>query len=190
MALRYSETVSVSRPRGPLTASVTTTAPTTVTTRNDWLCTSPVPGTRLSDLVLKPTDTLLCPLDTSDYQKARGYCRRVFHSPGFPGLSEPGWRARELWIAPCTTCRAEMLREPFRRSWKADHCQQCLKARKRDENRVSARRYRERNGLVKHPLLQKCGLCGESFFPQRSTATFCSGKCRVAAHRAKAKVGV
>jgi hypothetical protein len=31
-----------------------------------------------------------------------------------------------------------------------------------------------------------CARCGRSFKPKRSTATFCSGRCRVAAHRSAA----
>lgn len=32
-----------------------------------------------------------------------------------------------------------------------------------------------------------CGQCGETFVPIRSTATYCSGACRQAAHRARAE---
>jgi hypothetical protein len=39
--------------------------------------------------------------------------------------------------------------------------------------------------LVPRPFT--CGHCGGEFVPERSTAKFCSLKCRVAVHRAKAK---
>jgi hypothetical protein len=44
-----------------------------------------------------------------------------------------------------------------------------------------------RHGQKKPPRpAATCGRCGETFAPARADARFCSGKCRVAAHRAKA----
>ena len=64
-------------------------------------------------------------------------------------------------------------------AWDSD-CVVCRDARL---NRERVARYRERN--PRQPLQVNCAHCGETFTPQRSTATFCTAKCRVAAHRAK-----
>jgi hypothetical protein len=93
---------------------------------------------------------------------------------------------RRFTLQPCQSCTADMLRDPHRRSWKADHCQSCLREIKRASNRKSAKTYRINNGMVKTPLFVDCAHCGERFAPKRSTARFCSTACRVAAHRAKA----
>ena len=55
---------------------------------------------------------------------------------------------------------------------------------------VCERRYRTRRGREQyrqaHPAKPaNCGHCQASFTPLRSTARYCSTRCRVAAHRAK-----
>ena len=64
--------------------------------------------------------------------------------------------------ARCNICQAEHLRQ--------------LKVE-------SDRRYRAKRATPKPE--QPCAHCGEMFTPKRSTARFCSTKCRVAAHRAE-----
>ena len=59
----------------------------------------------------------------------------------------------------------------------------CAECRKREQNRRRVAAFRERNRTGKS--LIACEHCGELFMPQRSTAKFCSAKCRVAASRAK-----
>jgi len=64
--------------------------------------------------------------------------------------------------------------------WHDSQCNECRKA-EQNRNRVAA--FRQRN---KKPKVQiQCEHCGQAFNPQRSTAKFCSTKCRVAAKRAK-----
>ena len=63
-------------------------------------------------------------------------------------------------------------------------CNHCQLDRDRFHNRRASRSYRIRNGLVKTPLFKECGHCGARFQPARSTAQFCSSRCRVASHRA------
>ncbi|QNJ17662.1 hypothetical protein SynA1840_02130 [Synechococcus sp. A18-40] len=55
--------------------------------------------------------------------------------------------------------------------------------RKREMARLAARRRRRANGEVTTPAFKKCEVCGNEFEPKRSTARFCSTKCRVATHR-------
>ena len=47
---------------------------------------------------------------------------------------------------------------------------------------AARRQERARVREPKKPI--KCAECGERFTPKRSTARFCSARCRVAAHRA------
>ena len=55
-----------------------------------------------------------------------------------------------------------------------------------DQCRVKAsnERNNSKRERVEHKNI-RCGSCGEKFQPVRSTAKFCSAKCRVAANRAK-----
>ena len=62
-------------------------------------------------------------------------------------------------------------------------CTDCVAANERKASAKSSADYRTRNRQPKQPVT--CSHCGKSFMPQRSTATFCTAKCRVAAHRAK-----
>lgn len=66
------------------------------------------------------------------------------------------------------------------KSWNGDDCASC---RAKKFNRERAARHRDRNRS--QPAAVPCSHCGESFTPKRSTAAFCSTRCRVAAHRAK-----
>lgn len=66
--------------------------------------------------------------------------------------------------------------------WPHEACSWC---REDALNRERVARHRERHRVEKQPIA--CAHCGESFLPQRSTATFCSTKCRVAANRAAKK---
>ena len=64
-------------------------------------------------------------------------------------------------------------------------CNHCELDRQRMFNRKAAKNYRVRNGLIKTPLYVECHHCGKKFQPKRSTAKFCSDRCRVANHRAR-----
>ena len=65
-------------------------------------------------------------------------------------------------------------------------CVNCRRDHHRAMHNLAARRRRRASGEVTTPSTKPCETCGESFSPKRSTARFCSTKCRVAAHRAKA----
>ena len=54
-------------------------------------------------------------------------------------------------------------------------------ARRRKRNAKWMQQHRAAN--ISKPALTPCAHCGEHFQPQRSTARFCSTRCRVAAHR-------
>lgn len=68
-------------------------------------------------------------------------------------------------------------------AWGSD-CRGCRNARL---NRERVARHRALHRTT--PDRIACGHCGAMFQPARSTARFCSGKCRAAAHRAAAAPG-
>lgn len=61
------------------------------------------------------------------------------------------------------------------------YCGACRELVNRELSRTTSQTYRDRKRQPKQP--QPCAHCGETFLPQRSTAQFCSTRCRVAAHR-------
>jgi predicted RNA-binding Zn-ribbon protein involved in translation (DUF1610 family) len=61
----------------------------------------------------------------------------------------------------------------------------CGYCHERRQTRERVRRYRDRHRQPKEPVA--CQHCGAAFTPARSTARFCSPKCRVAAHRQAAR---
>lgn len=65
-------------------------------------------------------------------------------------------------------------------------CKNCRLDHERAMARNAAKRRRRAKGEVTTPLTKACETCGEMFSVKRSTARFCSTKCRVAAHRSKA----
>ena len=65
-------------------------------------------------------------------------------------------------------------------------CKNCRLGHERAMARNAAKRRRRAKGEVTTPMMKACETCGEMFFVERSTARFCSTKCRVAAHRSKA----
>jgi hypothetical protein len=71
-------------------------------------------------------------------------------------------------------------------NWEDIHCQQCVRLeeqrQRRERHRLAMRRWRGSD--VPHDD-RSCPQCGSIFTPERSTAHYCSTRCRVAAHRAK-----
>ncbi len=65
-------------------------------------------------------------------------------------------------------------------------CQTCDTAIRRANARRHSADYRQAHRQERQP--QPCAHCGEEFTAKRSTATFCSTKCRVASHRAPAAI--
>ena len=154
--------------------------------RNDWINTSPLAGVRLADIVLRTRrDGLAESLATELPRLDDGTVVLLAQYLTDGIVSDQTITRKRFTLQPCQSCSADMLRDPLRRSWQADHCQRCLREIKRASNRKSAKTYRINNGMVKTPLFVDCAHCGERFAPKRSTATFCTAKCRVAAHRAK-----
>lgn len=146
--------------------------------RNDWLSTTPGGGVLIDSIELSEGTCLsACRIDGVVYVD-------TVHSyeSDFGGVRS---REQHLVQGDCETCGELMLRDPNSRSWRSHHCQGCLRALKRESNLKAAREYRIRNGLVKVTDCMNCAHCGEAFKPQRSTARFCSTRCRVAAHRAQ-----
>jgi hypothetical protein len=69
-----------------------------------------------------------------------------------------------------------------RRYWRRrSRCQICAAERLREQRRQAEQRRRERQ---RQPAETLCLHCGAAFHRQRTTARFCSARCRVAAHRA------
>jgi hypothetical protein len=71
------------------------------------------------------------------------------------------------------------------------YCRECAARRKAEANRRAQRRRRYWEKRVRHKaagLVEgtlACAHCGKRFRPQRSSARYCSTRCRVAAHRHK-----
>jgi hypothetical protein len=89
-----------------------------------------------------------------------------------------GWRGNPYAISfnrkACRTCEGQFL--GCGDEWAAPfYCSVGCKTKARRQRRAEARE-------PKKPV--KCAECGERFTPQRSTARYCSPRCRVAAHRA------
>ncbi len=107
------------------------------------------------------------------------------------------FRAREglsiksfsIWHQPCGCCGEQMLllaeegQTPHH--WK--RCLTCKEERRRAAERDKKRR--QRAAVAPDPTTT-CVQCGQSFTRKRSTATFCSTKCRVANHRVKSPAAV
>jgi hypothetical protein len=87
----------------------------------------------------------------------------------------PRWITLPAWLVACHTCSRAMYAD----SPRLHTCLDCQ--RKAERNKKRAQRGTDLSDRL-------CAHCGTAFTPQRSTATFCSTKCRVAAHRA-AKAG-
>ena len=95
---------------------------------------------------------------------------------------------------PCPVCGQVAPLRPASRM-----CLACYAQRQAEANRVYQRKRRRREkarrriaaGIVKAtgPLTLRiraeCAHCGAGFVPQRSSALYCSPRCRVAAHRKK-----
>ena len=105
---------------------------------------------------------------------------RAWEGNGFAGPATV--KTFDIWHQPCPCCDEVMLRltkpgaAPFGRSV----CLPCKADRKRSTD--TARKRRQRAAAAPDPATT-CAHCGETFTRKRSTAQFCSTRCRVAAHR-------
>jgi hypothetical protein len=65
-------------------------------------------------------------------------------------------------------------------------CADCWRLHRKQERTERKRLYiRKRRGSDEPRELRSCAHCGNNFIPKRTTAEFCSTRCRVAAHRQK-----
>ncbi|MBC1261542.1 hypothetical protein FQK07_09720 [Synechococcus sp. BSF8S] len=98
-------------------------------------------------------------------------------------------------LAACQTCgetfasRLRIIERNELRSLQAESTElasdgECRCCRDATLNRQRVARHRAKHRQEKQPIT--CEHCGTSFTPKRSTAQFCSTRCRVAASRAKA----
>jgi hypothetical protein len=93
-----------------------------------------------------------------------------------PSFSRPG----DANLKTCIICGSE-----FFRAGRVDTCTpKCAKVR-RDQTRTRGNWHRQPVKVEHEP--QYCDHCGDEFLPTRKDARFCSGRCRVAAHRAQTK---
>jgi DNA-directed RNA polymerase subunit RPC12/RpoP len=76
----------------------------------------------------------------------------------------------------CVDCGGEL--PDSRPQWRTWRCANCARLRR---NRLNADRRRLRG---RYPVTV-CARCGETFYPHRADARFCSTRCRVAAHRSR-----
>ena len=68
---------------------------------------------------------------------------------------------------------------------KRSFCYTCNKVHQRWTSKNRSWAYRRRSGLVPAIPDKKCLQCNKTFIPARSSAKFCSSKCRLQCHRAK-----
>ena len=91
---------------------------------------------------------------------------------------------RVAFRTTCPKCGHDAANLPRYASPIQQCCRHCRLDHERAMARNAARRRRRANGEVTTPSVKACEVCGNDFEPKRSTARFCSSKCRVAAHRA------
>jgi hypothetical protein len=95
--------------------------------------------------------------------------------------------------ARCSTCpvcsrnfisgtrRTTAIGTPGQHQWKQQsHCSDCLPEYLRRQKNTRQQRYRDRHRVER---LAVCQHCSQQFPIQRSTAVYCSTRCRVEAHR-------
>jgi hypothetical protein len=116
---------------------------------------------------------------TYDFLSGDSYDLITFQLALCPCCGKP--HASRLEVVTVRNYGGKPYEATFGKDWDQEVCRVCHEAAL---NRERLARYRERHRQEKVPIA--CATCGSSFTPQRSTACFCSAKCRVAAHRAKA----
>ena len=67
---------------------------------------------------------------------------------------------------------------------KRKFCYTCNKVHQRWTSKHRSWSYRRRSGIVPAIPDKKCQQCNKTFIPARSSAKFCSSKCRLQCHRA------
>jgi len=95
----------------------------------------------------------------------------------------PRTKVFELTARPCKCCGLDMLRMGTGRG--PVICKPCKLFHKRATWAAGKRKARAALRVERSEV--SCKHCGASFIPQRSTAQFCSTRCRVAAHRTPAE---
>jgi hypothetical protein len=85
------------------------------------------------------------------------------------------WNAHLLHKRTCQVCGQPYLGHNLDEEIAPFYCSVTCRTEAKRLRRVAAR-------VPKKPI--RCAECSERFMPQRSTARFCSTRCRVAAHRA------
>jgi hypothetical protein len=91
----------------------------------------------------------------------------------------PGTRGY-LDLGPCEGCGRTVHRALTRRPQTVACCDECRKV-------IRRRRARQRRLDRRIVDTGRCSWCGDPFTPARRDARYCSGRCRVAAHRAGRK---
>jgi hypothetical protein len=138
---------------------------------DQWTATLPLPaGEHLNWLVDRPVDIERCP-NCNEW-----YLARIYRSPSHERES-----CIEMGRNPDTARMRQRLAAATSRASRCDHCA----AHQQQEQKQAAleKRKQQRREAAAHRLTT-CEHCGASFTPQRSTARFCSTRCRTAAHRA------
>jgi hypothetical protein len=107
-------------------------------------------------------------------------------------IGETAWLLQDHVLLTCQDCGAPDWMSP-----NARYCPECGQRRRAESNRAAQRARRRREtkqrqlaaGMLKSagvfliPAPLTCKQCGQPFHPQRTTAQFCSVKCRAAHHR-------
>ena len=110
---------------------------------------------------------------------------RAWHGNGFRAHTAD---ALDVWTRPCCDCEQDLvlLAKPGRRFTRADGPRRCHGCQAIAERASWAKAKRKQRAAVAPDPSTVCEHCGESFIRKRSTARYCSTRCRVAAHRAQA----
>ena len=93
-----------------------------------------------------------------------------------------GDRNVEEHTATCLECRRRYERST-RHGWGNGVGLCSEQCRRLHQHYNDVARWARRDTPERQPVV--CGQCGQTFTPKRSDAQYCSGRCRVAAHRAK-----
>ena len=113
---------------------------------------------------------------------------RAWEGNGFAG--PPTIKPFDIWTRECPDCGGPFIllrtagEKTFGRGG-VTRCQGCQQKAVQDQWKRYKRRQRNHQ-----PKQVACAHCGEEFTAKRSTATFCSTKCRVASHRASPAAAV
>ena len=138
---------------------------------DQWAPTLALPASEQVDwLVDRPVDIERC-TGCNEW-----YLARIYRSPSYERDS-----CIEMGRNPDT---ARMQRRLASTTSRASRCDHCAALHQQEQQQAALEKRKQQRREAAAHRLSTCEHCGASFTPQRSTARFCSSRCRTAAHRA------